>query len=98
MQPLPSALEGAIRPRVEGSMRLSRVHLGVLTAAAAWTILFFNGTILGRTPQVAPQSDVVTGSGNFSPIVADLEKSIEFYHDVLGLDVPGTAASRAFGA
>ena len=45
----------------------------------------------------APASEMVVGAGNFSPIVADLDKSIEFYHDVIGLDVPGTPASRAWG-
>lgn len=36
------------------------------------------------------QGDVV-GSGNFSHIVANLDKSIEFYRDVLGLELPGGA-------
>src|SRR4030095_14051168 len=32
----------------------------------------------------APASDVVINSGNFSPIVSDLEKSLAFYNDLLG--------------
>jgi len=41
------------------------------------------------------QGDVV-GSGNFSHIVTNLDKSIEFYRDVLGLELPGGA--QPFGA
>ena len=32
--------------------------------------------------------DVVVGSGNYSPIVQDLDKAIEFYGGLLGLTVP----------
>jgi len=38
----------------------------------------------------------VVGSGNFSHIVTNLDKSIEFYRDVLGLELPGGA--QPFGA
>lgn len=38
----------------------------------------------------------VTGAGNFSHIVTNLDKSIEFYRDVLGLELPGGA--QPFGA
>jgi hypothetical protein len=41
------------------------------------------------------QGDVV-GSGNFSHIVTNLDKSIEFYRDVLGLELPG--GTQPFGA
>ena len=36
------------------------------------------------------QADII-GSGNFSHIVTDLDKSIAFYRDVLGLELPGGA-------
>jgi catechol 2,3-dioxygenase-like lactoylglutathione lyase family enzyme len=39
---------------------------------------------------------VVTGSGSFSPIVADLEKSLAFYNDLLGATPP--PAIPAWGA
>ncbi len=39
-------------------------------------------------PQPAPAGDVV-GVGNFAHIVADLDKSVGFYRDVLGLTVSG---------
>jgi catechol 2,3-dioxygenase-like lactoylglutathione lyase family enzyme len=40
-------------------------------------------------PQPAPPGDVV-GVGNFAHIVADLDKSLGFYRDVLGLSVSAT--------
>jgi len=44
-------------------------------------------------PPLVPASDVVTGSGNFSPIVQDLEKSLAFYNDLLlGTPPPATPA------
>lgn len=39
-------------------------------------------------PGAAPPGDVVVGSGNYSPIVSDLDKAIEFYGGLLGLTVP----------
>jgi len=41
-------------------------------------------------PNAAPASDVVIGSGNFSPIVWDLERSLRFYSDLMGSPVPAT--------
>jgi len=41
-------------------------------------------------PNAAPASDVVIGSGNFSPIVADLERSMRFYNDLFGSPMPAT--------
>ena len=39
-----------------------------------------------QTPPPAPPGDVI-GAGNFSHVVTRLEKSVAFYHDVLGLDI-----------
>jgi predicted enzyme related to lactoylglutathione lyase len=43
-------------------------------------------------PGAAPPGDVVVGSGNYSPIVNDLDKAIEFYGNLLGLTVPPAQA------
>lgn len=40
----------------------------------------------------------VLGVGNFIHVVADLDKSIEFYHDALGLEMTGAPGPRAFSA
>ena len=42
-----------------------------------------------QTPQPAPAGEVI-GVGNFAHIVADLDKSLGFYRDVLGLTVTNT--------
>jgi catechol 2,3-dioxygenase-like lactoylglutathione lyase family enzyme len=48
-------------------------------------------TVSGQAPAAAPAApagDVVVGSGNYSPIVQDLDKAIEFYGGLLGIPVP----------
>lgn len=39
-----------------------------------------------QAPQAAPAGEII-GAGNFSHIVTSLEKSVAFYHDVLGLEI-----------
>jgi catechol 2,3-dioxygenase-like lactoylglutathione lyase family enzyme len=41
----------------------------------------------------APPGEVVVGSGNYSPIVQDLDKALDFYVGLLGLAVPPPPAS-----
>ena len=43
-------------------------------------------------PGAVPPGEVVVGSGNYSPIVSDLDKAIEFYGSLLGLMVPPAQA------
>jgi len=43
-------------------------------------------------PPLVPPSSVVVGSGNFSPIVQDLERSLAFYSDLVGAMPPATPA------
>jgi catechol 2,3-dioxygenase-like lactoylglutathione lyase family enzyme len=49
-----------------------------------------------QTPAAPPSptlaGDVVVGAGNYSPIVQDLDKAIEFYGGLLGLTVPAAPA------
>ena len=45
--------------------------------------------------QTAAPAGEVTGSGNFTHIVANLDKSVEFYRDVLGMELP--AGAQPFG-
>jgi catechol 2,3-dioxygenase-like lactoylglutathione lyase family enzyme len=48
---------------------------------------------IAQAPQPAPAGEVV-GVGNFSHIVSDLDRSLAFYRDVLGLEV---SMSQPFG-
>jgi predicted enzyme related to lactoylglutathione lyase len=63
---------------------------------AVGAILFFSLAASAR--QVNPPGDVVIGSGSFSPIVEDLDKSLAFYRALLGITAPAPAAPTAFGA
>src|ERR1051325_11700065 len=38
----------------------------------------------------------VLGVGNFIHVVANLDRSIEFYHDAIGLEMTGAPGPRAF--
>jgi catechol 2,3-dioxygenase-like lactoylglutathione lyase family enzyme len=42
----------------------------------------------GERAGTAPAGEVVVGSGNYSPIVQDLDKAIEFYSGLLGIPLP----------
>jgi catechol 2,3-dioxygenase-like lactoylglutathione lyase family enzyme len=63
-----------------------------MTYAAATAVLL--GTALfAQAPSAplsgsAPPGEVVVGSGNYSPMVQDLDKALEFYVGLLGLTVP----------
>ena len=61
-------------------------------------ILLFAAFLTSSTlmAQAAPQGETVIGSGNFSPIVRDLDKSLEFYRALLGVAPPANAAPIAF--
>jgi lactoylglutathione lyase len=63
--------------------------------ARSWQWLVLAGALVGsasleaqQTREPAPAGDVV-GVGNFAHIVADLDRSVGFYRDVLGLTVSG---------
>ena len=62
------------------------------TVFAAW--FFFAGILIA---QPAPSGDVV-GVGNFTHLVADLDRSIEFYRDRIGLELLGPQGKRPFAA
>jgi len=63
--------------------------LGAATFALVATLSTALGAHAQNAPVAAPAGDVI-GVGNFAHIVADLDKSLGFYRDVLGLTVSGT--------
>src|SRR3954466_16429330 len=63
----------------------STVRLSVGAGAIA---LVAAASLGAQAPQPAPAGDIV-GVGNFAHIVADLDASLGFYRDVLGLPVSG---------
>jgi catechol 2,3-dioxygenase-like lactoylglutathione lyase family enzyme len=68
-------LKLASRPAARAAIRL--LGLGILTVAAP---------LAAQAPQAAPAGDVI-GVGNFAHIVSDLDRSLAFYRDAIGLEV-----------
>ena len=60
----------------------------------AVVLLIFAGGLSHALAQTAAEPGVVVGVGGFSHIVANVERSVEFYRDVLGLEMPNPP--RAF--
>jgi catechol 2,3-dioxygenase-like lactoylglutathione lyase family enzyme len=46
---------------------------------------------MGQTP--APNKTLITGTGSFTSFVEDMDRSLAFYHDAFGMDVPTLPAS-----
>lgn len=44
-------------------------------------------------PQTAKAATVVTGTGSFTSFVENMDRSLAFYHDAFGMDVPALPAS-----
>src|SRR5579862_6648151 len=63
--------------------------------SAALCILILVPAMLGQTARHAPPGPV-TGVGNFIHVVADLDKSIEFYRDGIGLELNGAPTPRPY--
>jgi catechol 2,3-dioxygenase-like lactoylglutathione lyase family enzyme len=61
---------------------------------AAAVLLTFTGSPARVLAQTPAEPGAVVGVGGFSHIVANVEKSVEFYRDVLGLEMPNPP--RAF--
>jgi predicted enzyme related to lactoylglutathione lyase/catechol 2,3-dioxygenase-like lactoylglutathione lyase family enzyme len=81
---------------------MQNLSIVVASALVVVTTLANAGAQRGSqtTPAAAPPGDVVVGSGNYSPIVQNLDNAIEFYGGLLGLTVPPAQAPgpRPFSA
>ena len=75
--------------RLAGRRAAASVALRCWHLAAVSVALAIAAPLRAQAPQPAPATDVV-GVGNFAHIVADLDKSLGFYRDVLGLTVSAT--------
>src|SRR5436190_7955421 len=71
------------------SLGVVALYLGLATAGFAQQATRPSPAPGGHAAVSPP--DVVVGSGNYSPMVQDLDKTIEFY-SLLGLTVPPAAA------
>ena len=59
----------------------------------AAVLLCIGGFALGQAPAPPPSS--IVGVGNFSHIVANLDKSLTFYRDALGMQADGLPVVRS---
>src|SRR5262245_50303289 len=78
--------------RPEGRAMKSLLTAVATTCVVALALSSYGAAQRGPAPGAAPPGDVVVGSGNYSPIVNDLDKAIEFYGNLLGLTVPPAQA------
>src|ERR1700722_17602486 len=60
-------------------------------ATPAISIFLILQPAFGQNPPAAAPAGDVVGAGNFSHVVTNLDKSIAFYRDVLGMELPGGA-------
>lgn len=72
---------------------LTRHPILIATSWCATALVFGQGT----ASQSAPPGEIV-GVGNFTHVVADLDKNIAFYRDLLGLESLGPAGPRPFAS
>lgn len=73
---------------------MSRATAGGRILAAALGVAVAGGVAVRAGQSPAPSSGgEVRRSGNFSPIVESLERSLAFYHGVLGFEIPAAAAA-----
>ena len=61
-------------------------------------LIFLVATTFVNTAAFAQTPDVVVGVGTFIHVVADLDKTVHFYGDRLGLELTGPPGPRAFSA
>lgn len=77
---------------------MSRLRPSTTVLVAALGVTLVGGAGLMGAQAPAPSAPPSSGgevlrTGNFSPIVDSLERSLAFYHGVLGLEVPAAAAA-----
>jgi catechol 2,3-dioxygenase-like lactoylglutathione lyase family enzyme len=60
-------------------------------SVAIIAILGAAGLIMGQTSSVSKSA--VTGTGSFTSFVEDMDRSLAFYHDAFGMEVPALPAS-----
>ena len=71
------------RPRAE----FCAIIRSTMKTTTLLALLLLPFTMIQAQPAAAPAGEVI-GVGNFLHIVADAERALTFYHDVLGMDLP----------
>ena len=60
-----------------------------------WSRPLLTSTVLGQAPPAAadPGRGAVIGTGTFTAFVENMDRSLAFYHDAFGMEVPALPAS-----
>src|SRR5437773_1861151 len=78
---------------------MARFTRRAMAAAAACSLLTLGSTTaIGQAPAPAGAGagkGAIVGTGMFTPIVENMDRSLAFYHDVFGMEVPPLPASGA---
>ena len=74
---------------------MSRLPYAFVVAALGAALA--HGTVRGQAPPAASDSTkgAVIGTGTFTGFVENMDRSLAFYHDAFGMEVPALPASGA---
>jgi len=73
---------------------MSRLTKRALTVTVVCGLLTVGRTVvIGQAPAVSSAKGAVVGTGVFTVFVENMDKSLAYYHDLFGMDVPAMPAS-----
>jgi catechol 2,3-dioxygenase-like lactoylglutathione lyase family enzyme len=80
---------------------MSRLMKNPLTVTVVCGLLTLGRTnVIGQAPAASSTKGTVVGTGVFTVFVEDMDRSLAYYHDVFGMDVPAipSAGERPYNA
>jgi catechol 2,3-dioxygenase-like lactoylglutathione lyase family enzyme len=69
-------------------IRVTRQVLGVAALAGVWMLWMAAANGQEPAPESGNRKPAVIGTGTFTAFVEDMDRSLAFFHDVFGMDVP----------
>jgi len=66
---------------------MGRLMMRVMVVAVGVCLVAGSTSLTGQAP-ASPAPPAIIGTGQFTPIVENMDKSLAFYHDVFGMEVP----------
>jgi catechol 2,3-dioxygenase-like lactoylglutathione lyase family enzyme len=67
-----------------------------IVAAVLWSVALASATAIGQAPpsrSTDTSKGAIVGTGTFTAFVENMDRSLAFYHDVFGMEVPALPAS-----
>jgi catechol 2,3-dioxygenase-like lactoylglutathione lyase family enzyme len=71
---------------------MDRITLRMVVVAVGALMIVASAHVIGQAPASAAPPAIV-GTGQFTPFVENMDRSLAFYHDVFGMEVPELPAS-----